>query len=202
MDAEPPVDHATLQHAGSHLVLAHAYFSEMVNEWLGDLEDPMFARRAEVLVHALSEQLQFVVIDLKAQENAQEIFETLNARGTPLTAADLIKNYVFMRLEEEKATTESAYKEFWRFEAPFWEAEVSVGRQNVERSSLFFAQWLTAQTGDEVGPKGTFSASSDCSRQVLRRCARCSLRSQRRPRSTRNGQMRPPALTGHSHRSR
>lgn len=158
MDAEPPVDHATLQHAGSRLVLAHAYFSEMVNEWLGDLENPMFARRAEALVHALSEQLQFVVIDLKAQENAQEIFETLNARGTPLTAADLIKNYVFMRLEEEGANTESAYKEYWPFEAPFWEDEVNVGRQNVQRSSLFFAQWLIAQTGEEVGPKGTFSS--------------------------------------------
>ncbi len=37
------------------------------------------------------ELLQIVVIDLAADENAQEIFETLNARGAQLTAADLIK---------------------------------------------------------------------------------------------------------------
>ena len=41
--------------------------------------------------------LQMVVIDLGADENAQEIFETLNARGAQLTAADLIKNLVFQR---------------------------------------------------------------------------------------------------------
>ncbi|WP_156170272.1 DUF262 domain-containing protein [Dermacoccus sp. PE3] len=158
MDAEPPVDHASLQHAGSRLAVAHAYFSKVVNEWLGDIEEPDFVARAESLVEVLRGQLQFVVINLTAQENAQEIFETLNARGTPLTAADLIKNYVFMCLEEEGANTESAYKEYWPFEAPFWEAEVSVGRQNVQRSSLFFAQWLTAQTGEEVGSKGTFSS--------------------------------------------
>ena len=32
--------------------------------------------------------MQMVVIDLTADENAQEIFETLNARGAQLTAAD------------------------------------------------------------------------------------------------------------------
>ena len=43
--------------------------------------------------------LQLVVIQLEADEDSQEIFETLNARGTPLTAADLIKNFVFQRLD-------------------------------------------------------------------------------------------------------
>jgi hypothetical protein len=38
------------------------------------------------------------VIDLSFDENAQEIFETLNARGAQLTPADLIKNFVFQKL--------------------------------------------------------------------------------------------------------
>jgi hypothetical protein len=43
--------------------------------------------------------LQLEVIQLEADEDSQEIFETLNARDTPLTAADLIKNFVFQRLD-------------------------------------------------------------------------------------------------------
>ena len=83
-----------------------------------------------------------MVIDLQAQENSQEIFETLNARGTPLTAADLVKNFVFQRLEAEGVDTRRAYAEDWPFESKFWETEVSVGRYNVSRSSLFLNQWL------------------------------------------------------------
>ena len=51
-----------------------------------------------------------VVIDLAADENAQEIFETLNARGAQLTAADLIKNFIFQRLLETGTNVEDAYQ--------------------------------------------------------------------------------------------
>ena len=57
--------------------------------------------RADALSVALQSALQLVVIQLTATEDSQEIFETLNARGTPLTAADLIKNYVFQRLIDQ-----------------------------------------------------------------------------------------------------
>src|SRR5665647_2952924 len=55
--------------------------------------------------------LQLVVIQLRTDEDSQEIFETLNARGTPLTAADLIKNFVFQRLALERAEAEKAYQD-------------------------------------------------------------------------------------------
>ena len=105
----------------------------------------------------LTRGLQLVVIDLQAQENSQEIFETLNARGTPLTAADLVKNFVFQRLEAEGVDTRRAYAEDWPFESKFWETEVSVGRYNISRSSLFLNQWLGSRTGEEVSPKSTFT---------------------------------------------
>src|SRR5690606_16412246 len=90
-------------------------------------------------------------------ENSQEIFETLNARGTPLTAADLVRNFVFQRLEAEGADTKKAYREDWPFETKFWMREVSVGRNLVSRSSLFLNQWLIARTGEEVSPQATFN---------------------------------------------
>lgn len=36
-----------------------------------------------------------VVINLEDKDDAQEIFETLNAMGTPLLPADLVKNFLF-----------------------------------------------------------------------------------------------------------
>ncbi|MCM3659423.1 DUF262 domain-containing protein [Georgenia satyanarayanai] len=157
MGAEPPVDHAALRHSGALIARAHRFFTSSVAEWLDDFDDPDFAGRANALVQVLTQGLQLVVIDLQAQENSQEIFETLNARGTPLTGADLVKNFVFQRLAAEGVDTRRAYSESWPFERPFWEKEVSVGRYNLSRSSLFLNQWLASRVGEEVSPKSTFT---------------------------------------------
>ncbi|MGO2521474.1 MAG: GmrSD restriction endonuclease domain-containing protein, partial [Microbacterium sp.] len=157
MSAEPPVDHADLIHADSQIVAAHAYFSTVVEQWLGSAESDDYVIRAKELTSVLLDGLQLVSIELEASENSQEIFETLNARGTPLTAADLVRNFVFQRLDAEGADTSKAYREDWPFETKFWTKDVSVGRNLVSRSSLFLNQWLVARTGDEVSPHATFN---------------------------------------------
>ena len=102
--------------------------------------------------------MQIVVIDLSAEENAQEIFETLNARGAQLTAADLIKNFVFQKLLENPVDVEKSYETYWRdFETAFWETEVSSGRIRYQRSSLFLNHWLISRTGEEVVAREVFS---------------------------------------------
>src|SRR3974377_701347 len=99
-----------------------------------------------------------VVIDLAADENAQEIFETLNARGAQLTAADLIKNFVFQRLLESGSDVEKAYDKYWRdFETAFLEKEVSVGRVRSPRSSIFLNHWLISKTGEEILTREVFT---------------------------------------------
>ena len=158
MNAEPSVDYESLDHDDSRLVRAHRYFRSVVAEWLGETDDPDHDSRAERLAEVLQAGLQLVSIDLTPAEDSQEIFETLNARGTPLTASDLVRNFVFQRLESEGANSKEAYEKDWPFETKFWEAEVSVGRQSVSRSSLFLNQWLISRTGDEVSPLNTFSA--------------------------------------------
>lgn len=157
MSAEPPVDHADLMHADSQIVAAHAYFSTVVEQWLGTPGTADYQERAKELTDVLLDGLQLVSIELEASENSQEIFETLNARGTPLTAADLVRNFVFQRLSAEGGDTARAYREDWPFETKFWTKEVSVGRNLVSRSSLFLNQWLTARTGDEISPQSTFN---------------------------------------------
>lgn len=157
MSAEPPVDHADLVYADSQIVAAHAYFSTVVAQWLGSPEADDYVVKAKELTDVLLDGLQLVSIELEASENSQEIFETLNARGTPLTAADLVRNFVFQRLEAEGGDTTKAYREDWPFETKFWTKEVSVDRNFVSRSSLFLNQWLVARTGEEISPQATFT---------------------------------------------
>ena len=93
-----------------------------------------------------------------ADEDSQEIFETLNARGTPLTSADLIKNLLFQRLAAEGVDGAKAYRDYWHlFETPFWEKEISVGRFLQPRSAVFLGQWLVSRTGEDIGSRASFS---------------------------------------------
>lgn len=157
MRADPPIDYTKLKHNNSLLAAGHRFFSAEVERWLGDDNEPDFEMRAETLTNVITRALQLVVIDLRADENSQEIFETLNARGTPLTAADLIKNFVFQTLTTEGVDTHKAYQEDWPFESSFWEKEVGVGRYFISRSSLFLNQWLMSRVGEEISPKQTFA---------------------------------------------
>lgn len=157
MRTDPPIEYAKLKHHSSLLAAGHRFFSDEVERWLGDDAEPDFEARAETLTNVITRALQLVVIDLRADENSQEIFETLNARGTPLTAADLIKNFIFQTLTAEGVDTHKAYHEEWPFESPYWEKEVSVGRYFISRSSLFLNQWLMSRVGEEVSPKQTFA---------------------------------------------
>lgn len=82
----------------------------------------------------------------------------MNARGAQLTAADLIKNFIFQRLLEATAAVEAAYDKHWKdFETAFWETEISVGRLRYHRSSIFLNHWLIARTGEEVVAREVFS---------------------------------------------
>lgn len=158
MNAEIPIAHSELKHAASKIVRAHAFFAAQTRDWLTAAQDESETlQRAEALATVLQQGLQLVVIDLQSTENSQEIFETLNARGTPLTAADLIKNFVFQRLGAEGADTQKIYAELWPFESRFWESDVAVGRNRMSRGSVFLNQWLVSRIADEVSPKQTFT---------------------------------------------
>jgi hypothetical protein len=154
----PAPKHNELQFHSSKIVKAHEFFSIEARAWLTADSDSI-SERANALVDAVATRLQIVVIDLKADEDAQEIFETLNARGTPLTAADLIKNLVFQRLNVSPQESEKAYFDYWRqFETSFWEEEVSSGRVLWSRSSLFLNQWLTSQTRNDIPAREVFTS--------------------------------------------
>jgi hypothetical protein len=158
MSAEPPVKYESLSDHDARLVKAHRFFAEQARVWLQEDGSEEVLARAEKLEHAVRELLQLVVIDLNVDENAQEIFETLNARGAQLTAADLIKNFIFQRLMEEGVDVEAAYERHWKdFETGFWETEVNFGRLKYSRSSIFLNHLLISRTGQEIVAREVFS---------------------------------------------
>ena len=158
MGAKPPVNHDALKHRGERMVEAHRYFGLEAQKWLAAGGPDQVVDRAAAIDATVRDLLQLVVIDLAVDENAQEIFETLNARGAQLTAADLIKNFIFQRLLESKAAVDTAYDNYWKeFETAFWETEVSVGRLRYHRSSIFLNHWLIARTGEEIVAREVFT---------------------------------------------
>ncbi len=73
------------------------YFAAQVNQV------PEFATDGEALARLLSEsvarQLLFILITVDDELNAYMVFETLNARGLELSSTDLLKNYLFSRVQ-------------------------------------------------------------------------------------------------------
>ena len=57
--------------------------------------------------------LRFSIVDILLQKDDDPymIFESLNATGTPLTQADLIRNYLFMRIKEDNQ--QATYDKIW-----------------------------------------------------------------------------------------
>ena len=68
---------------------------------LGRLTDLQHDGRAiaELLSETMARQLLFILITVDDELNAYTVFETLNARGLELTTTDLLKNYLFSRVQ-------------------------------------------------------------------------------------------------------
>jgi hypothetical protein len=103
------------------------------------------ADRTERLRITLCDLLKIVSITLEADDNAQVIFETLNARGTPLLALDLVKNAAFHQASRQGCDTDTLYEQVWQpqLDDDYWRTERRQGRLNRPIAELFLMHWLT-----------------------------------------------------------
>ena len=103
--------------------------------------------------------LEMVVIDLGPSDDAQVIFETLNARGTPLLASDLVKNFVLQSIAQKGLDAEAIYQERWlAFDQAWWRNEIRQGRLVRPRIDVFLNYWLIMRTGAEVSSDEVFAS--------------------------------------------
>ena len=85
--------------------------------------------RLDALWEALIEEFKVVEITLEEGDDAQVIFETLNERGEPLLAADLVRNNIFHRADARREHADKLFDKYWKvFEDPFWSVMEKQGR--------------------------------------------------------------------------
>ncbi|HVE47597.1 MAG TPA: DUF262 domain-containing protein [Acidimicrobiales bacterium] len=146
------------------------FFAELVDKWLeqGDLDDPLDdadntpGERMDALVTALTRHLKLVKIDLEANDNAQVIFETLNARGERLTDADLIRNDLFRQADDEGLDVEKLHDQYWRpFDDDRWSVTIAHGRHQRERIHMFVNHWLSMRLLTEIPAAAIFRYFKD-----------------------------------------
>lgn len=66
----------------------------------------------DALFRVIVTKLTLVSIILDDKDNPHRIFESLNGKGRPLSQADLIRNYFFMRIDAREH--DHVYRELWR----------------------------------------------------------------------------------------
>ena len=88
----------------SGIVKAYDHFLQILRKAEKDIN-------TQRLFDSIVNRMQVVFITLKRDEKPYKIFETLNARGKNLSQADLVRNYVAMRLETDKQ--EEVFNRYW-----------------------------------------------------------------------------------------
>jgi uncharacterized protein with ParB-like and HNH nuclease domain len=139
---------------------AYLYFEETISSWLGPVDTETYPTRLATLCDVFEKYLTLVVIDLGKDDDPQEIFETLNARGMPLLPADLVKNFLFHRAEKDGSNATELYRLYWsQFDTHkgFWRRDISQGRFKRPRLDWFLQYYLTLTTNDEVFATELFS---------------------------------------------
>ena len=104
------------EYKNSRIVAAHNYFKNKTEQWLSVIPEAGGERdrAAEALERAVRDYLELVVIELRQSDDPHIIFETLNARGTPLLPSDMIKNQILHKAGIGRDGLEGAALLRWR----------------------------------------------------------------------------------------
>ena len=93
--------------------------------------------------YAIERYIDMVTIEVSADEDEQQIFDTINSRGVQLTTAELLKNYFFNK--ENKRDFEEYWEEVFEKDIDtqkYWDQELVTGRIRRTLIDLFFDSFL------------------------------------------------------------
>jgi hypothetical protein len=119
---------------------------EFFKKKIGGADSDGVAIDVDRMIDAIQNRITVVAIHLGDADDPYLIFESLNAKGAPLTQADLIRNYLLLRLHSNDQ--QKSYEEAW------------LPMQNLlpgDNLTEFMRQYLML-TGDEVGKSSIYAA--------------------------------------------
>lgn len=139
--------------AAAKLLQSHFYLIEQIEGFIKSQNE--VDRSSEDVLDSLVEGFlngfQVVLIELDENDDAQEIFASLNGLSKPLTPFDLIRNDVFHRTKSTGEDSEALFEGRWKtFERPYWNTQVRQGRLKRARADHLIAHTVVAETGREV----------------------------------------------------
>ena len=106
------------------------YISDSINNWIQNGYD------VNQILMAM-DKLYVVCVPISEEDNAQKIFESINATGAKLTSADLIRNYLLMDLKSDEQ--ERYYADYWK------KIEENVS-QDSKTLEMFFRMFIAVKT--------------------------------------------------------
>ena len=92
-------------------------------------------------------KLYVVCVPISEEDNAQKIFESINATGVKLTSADLIRNFMLMDLHSD--TQEDYYAKYWK------KLEENISQDSKELE-MFFRMFLAIKTYNLVAKNSVY----------------------------------------------
>ena len=152
------LDGQTPPEANSRVPAAYAFLRSEIQRWVeANLIEP------ERLFIVISSCLQVIYIELDQRDRVFEVFESLNAKGKPLTQADLVRNYIAMRLAP--GTQERVFRDHWaKIENALPEKNV-VGRSKLGELTAFLRHYLAMRTGRLCNTEHVYARFRDRAQQ-------------------------------------
>ncbi|WP_406401441.1 DUF262 domain-containing protein [Streptomyces uncialis] len=136
---------------GGGLAAAYAFFRRK----LAGASDPAAPRNVFRIEQAITSRLTLVAVTADRGDNVHRIFESLNNTGLKLSQADLLRNYLFMRLPTRG---EHVYETHWlplqgslsneELEQLMWLQLVLGGDDRVRRQDLYAVQQQRFDKGE------------------------------------------------------
>lgn len=114
----------------SRIIEAYNYFIDHIDE-----------NKLDIMTIIMNSQ--FVRIDLDADEDEQQIFNTINSLGVSLTTSELLKNYFFSRdtISEYEAKWEAVFEKDDDIKS-YWDTEIETGRMKRAMIDIFFDSYF------------------------------------------------------------
>ncbi len=133
---------------------AYLFFYDQLSNFISNSSIDLSELITQFLL-VIKRDFQFVEIGLTQSDDPQMIFETMNGRGASLTETDLIRNYIFMRVNSSQQNLDKIYDEYWdEYDDPNsdfkWHEKMSRGRYFETRLQFFVIDYLTLQLQTEI----------------------------------------------------